>query len=125
MLGTVIHAMPWPAPCPSSPWLFGRSAADLLSVYTQERPEGMTHDEVAAVSLRAVESLGVAAPKCHSVSRASLLPKPPPDAVRAGFFERLEALQGERQTFYSGGLLAFEVVDHIIAYNERLLARYF
>lgn len=45
--------------------------------------------------------------------------------MSAGFYDQLESLQGFRQTFYSGSLLAFETVGNTVAYSRGLVNRYF
>ena len=42
-----------------------------------------------------------------------------------GFYERLENLQGHRNTYYTGGLMNFELVEQIIAYNRYLIGEHF
>jgi oxygen-dependent protoporphyrinogen oxidase len=48
-----------------------------------------------------------------------------PELMAAGYFDRLEALQGERNTYFAGGLLAFETVEDVVAYSKRLTERFF
>ncbi len=42
-----------------------------------------------------------------------------------GFYEQFEQLQGKRNTFYTGGLLAFELVENIINYSKNLVETHF
>jgi acyl carrier protein len=42
-----------------------------------------------------------------------------------GFFERLEALQGERNTWYTGSLLAFELIEPTVVHARDLVERWF
>ncbi|MFO1394026.1 MAG: FAD-dependent oxidoreductase [Steroidobacteraceae bacterium] len=44
---------------------------------------------------------------------------------RAGFYDQFESLQGYRQTYYSGSLLAYETVGTTVAYSRGLVERYF
>ncbi len=48
-----------------------------------------------------------------------------PEAVAGGFYDKLEALQGERHTFYASSALAFECVGNSVAYAKRLVLNYF
>jgi hypothetical protein len=43
----------------------------------------------------------------------------------AGFYPRLEALQGGRRTFYCGEILNFSCVEAVVAYARALVARHF
>lgn len=45
--------------------------------------------------------------------------------MRSGFYDRLEGLQGHRDTYYTGGLMNFELVEQIIAYNRHLIDTWF
>jgi hypothetical protein len=41
--------------------------------------------------------------------------------IAAGFYDRLEALQGVRRTFYVGELLSFGTVENVVAYSNALV----
>jgi hypothetical protein len=45
--------------------------------------------------------------------------------MAAGFYGRLEGLQGERATYYCGELLALGTVETTVAYANAMVARYF
>lgn len=45
--------------------------------------------------------------------------------LAAGYYETLESLQGVSGTYYVGGLLSFETVEHTMAYAQDLVARFF
>jgi hypothetical protein len=42
-----------------------------------------------------------------------------------GHFERLTALQGRRNTYYSGSLLCFEMVHRTVQYAKWMVGKYF
>ena len=46
-------------------------------------------------------------------------------AMQAGFYERVEALQGRNNTFYVGGTLSFETVEHSARYARALVQKNF
>jgi hypothetical protein len=46
-------------------------------------------------------------------------------AFSEGYYERLEALQGQQNTYYVGGLLDFELVERIVRYSQKLVAERF
>ncbi len=46
-------------------------------------------------------------------------------AIAAGFYDRLEALQGTQGTYYAGALLDFELVERTVRYSRSLVGRYF
>lgn len=47
------------------------------------------------------------------------------EALRQGYYDELEDLQGNLNTYFTGGLLAFEVVENIVAYSNALVKRFF
>ncbi|MDX2232823.1 MAG: FAD-dependent oxidoreductase [Leptolyngbyaceae cyanobacterium bins.349] len=47
------------------------------------------------------------------------------DVMQSGFYDRLEALQGHRKTYYVGGLLNFELVETIVEYSKALVEQNF
>ena len=46
-------------------------------------------------------------------------------AMQSGFYERMELLQGRNNTFYVGGSLSFETVEHSARYAEALVQHNF
>ncbi len=46
-------------------------------------------------------------------------------AIAAGFYDRLEALQGTQGTYYLGALMDFELVERTVRYSQALVSRYF
>ncbi len=48
-----------------------------------------------------------------------------PEDMGKGFYDNLEDLQGYRNTYYTGGLMNFELVEQIIAYNRHLVNKFF
>jgi predicted NAD/FAD-binding protein len=48
-----------------------------------------------------------------------------PDSMRHGFYNRVEWLQGRNATFYVGGTLSFETVEHSARYAQALVVSHF
>jgi carotenoid cleavage dioxygenase-like enzyme len=42
-----------------------------------------------------------------------------------GWYQTLESLQGHNRTFYSGGVMAFELVETVVEYSDALIERFF
>src|SRR5690606_37319232 len=61
----------------------------------------------------------------HSFDRWPYFKHVPAEAMRDGFYDRLEALQGSQSTFYVGGLLDFELVERIVRYSKKLVSEQF
>jgi hypothetical protein len=47
-----------------------------------------------------------------------------PESMRAGFYPRLEALQGNRHTYYASEVLSFSCVEPVVAYAVDLVRRH-
>lgn len=47
------------------------------------------------------------------------------EVMSSGFYDKLEALQGDNNTFYTGGLMNFELVETITNYSKHLIKKYF
>jgi hypothetical protein len=47
------------------------------------------------------------------------------DDFASGYYRRLEALQGQRRTYYCGEVLAFAAVETVVAYARSLVRRHF
>jgi len=45
--------------------------------------------------------------------------------LRGGFYEKLVLLQGLKNTYYTGALLNFESVEHVVEYSKRLVDEYY
>ncbi len=48
-----------------------------------------------------------------------------PEAMRGGWFQRLEELQGRHRTYWVGGATNFEAVEPILVYAKHLVERHF
>ena len=47
----------------------------------------------------------------------------PGEAVKNGFYPKVEAMQGKKRTWYAGGVMNFETVGHCIEYADALVER--
>ncbi len=45
------------------------------------------------------------------------------DDIAGGWYDRLEALQGHRRTWYCGGIMCFELIEPIVRYSQSLAGR--
>jgi hypothetical protein len=63
--------------------------------------------------------------ECYTHDRWSYFPHVPVLAIKEGFYDTLEAMQGKNKTFFVGGLMAFELIEPIINYSENLVETHF
>ena len=57
----------------------------------------------------------------HTLTLWDYFPHVDANAIADGFYDRLEAMQGEQHTYYCGGLLAFELVEQVVRYSRHLV----
>lgn len=81
-----------------------------------------TSDVLSAVK-RTIALLGgrLTESDAHTVTLWDYFPHVDTNAIAGGFYDRLEAMQGEQRTFYCGGLLAFELVEQVVRYSRHLV----
>ncbi|HEU5316255.1 MAG TPA: FAD-dependent oxidoreductase, partial [Chloroflexota bacterium] len=72
-----------------------------------------------------VEAMGGSVEAIHAYRRWRFFPHFGAADVAAGAHERLEALQGQRRTYYTGGLLGFELVEPTVAHAQETMRRHF
>ena len=57
----------------------------------------------------------------HTLTLWDYFPHVDANAIADGFYDRLEAMQGEHRTYYCGGLFAFELVEQVVRYSRHLV----
>jgi predicted NAD/FAD-binding protein len=83
--------------------------------------ESAARREVAAT----VERLGGRLDEVIVARRWRYFPHVDTDDFAAGYYRRLEALQGQRRTYYCGEIFAFGAVETVVAYARTLVQRHF
>src|SRR5262249_34825559 len=98
--------------------------SELRIVYTLANPD--EDIDVSELRLReTVSKLGGRVTRIHRKHAWRYFPHVWRAYVSAGFYDVLEALQGQRSTYYIGELMSFSTVEHVVAYARDLVARYF
>ena len=69
--------------------------------------------------------LGAVVRKIHAWDHWHYFPHVSTADMAAGFYADVERLQGFRQTWYAGELMAFPTVEHVVAYSRRLVEEHF
>lgn len=82
-------------------------------------------DETAERVAETVRAAGGELTRVHRTVGWRYFPHVTPADMAAGFYDRLEALQGERRTFHAGELLSFGTVENVVAYSNTLVQRGF
>lgn len=100
---------------------------DTPGVWTsyQIAPLGASSDEVVSLLEEDVRRLGGHVESVIKQKRWNYFPHVKTQTLHDGFYERMEALQGERGTYYIGGIMNFESVENTCEYAEKLVGAYF
>lgn len=129
---TPVHAVSFVFPRPplGHPYVITQQFADtpLLSIYSRiDRHETVTRAEVLRHNRELLRLIGAADPDIepYTYDEWPYFPHVPSTAMGAGFYRRLESLQGVNRTYYVGGLLAFELVETITEYSRHLVVTHF
>ncbi|CAN1200142.1 Long-chain-fatty-acid--AMP ligase FadD32 [Linum perenne] len=81
---------------------------------------------VTGLALKVVESMGAKAEQVVLQRRFKYFPHVSSQDMKNGFYEKLEVeLQGEKNTFYVGGLMAFELTERNSSYSMALICKHF
>ena len=83
-------------------------------------------DDVARANIEAlIKPLGGSIATIEHAVHWKYFPHVSPTEMKAGYFDRLEALQGRDHTYYAGELLNFSSVDQSAWYAKTLIERFF
>jgi predicted NAD/FAD-binding protein len=82
-------------------------------------------DDTAERVASMVRAAGGEVTRVHRTVGWRYFPHVTPADMAAGFYDRLEALQGSRRTYYAGELLSFGTVENVVAYSGALVDRCF
>jgi predicted NAD/FAD-binding protein len=97
---------------------------DLVLYYSLPRP-GTSLDETEARTRDTVARMGGRVVRVHTRHTWRYSPHVDAAAMRAGYFDRVEARQGRRHTYFTGEFLAFSTVETVVAHARDLVARHF
>lgn len=119
-----------PQPAMGEPFVVTRQFAgnDLVSFYARYSAEHpITKAQILENNKRFAEKMNLAPLPADYLTYSDWAYFPHVDsaAMQAGFYDRLEALQGQQHIFYTGGLLAFELVECITRYSRVLINEHF
>ncbi len=118
-----------PIPEMGRPWAITQQFADNQFVQFHSRVDSAHRISKARVfdAIREdVEKLGAALSANYlTYDEWCYFPHVATEEFRNGYYDRFEALQGRDNTFYCGGIAAFELVEPIVEYSRRLVETHF
>ncbi len=94
-----------------------------LVLYYALPPAGSSIETTAEVVRADVERMGSRITSIERLHRWHYFPHVVKRDMDEGFYERLEALQGQRNTYYAGEIFAFSAVETVVAYANQLVRR--
>ena len=118
-----------PEPEIGQPFVITRQFADndLISIYTRTK-FGQKIDKETILANNAAfikKASGLDLGEYYTYSEFPYFPHVTSEVMAGGFYDRLEALQGQHNTFFVGGLMNFELVETIVNYAKHLTASHF
>lgn len=118
-----------PEPEIGQPFVITRQFADndLISIYTRTK-FGQQIDKETILANNAAfikKASGLDLGSYYTYSEFPYFPHVTSEVMAGGFYDRLEALQGQNNTFFVGGLMNFELVETIVNYAKHLTIRFF
>ncbi len=112
-----------------NPWFIAQQFKenDLIAFYSridrhdQRDPDVIKADILERIGTTVQNLGGELPPDYFSYDDWPYFPHVTSEAITNGFYDHLEAIQGQRNTFYVGGLLNFELVETIVEYTKALV----
>lgn len=97
---------------------------DVYTIYAYGLP-GQTVGQAQKILRDDVAAMGGEVDAIHTSKRWEFFPHVTSADIRAGFYERIEARQGRRRTYYAGSALSYELVECVVAHARELVERHF
>ncbi len=85
----------------------------------------MSDDEIERTCASDFERLGGTLDEVVLTRRWRYFPHVSSEAMSAGFYDELEALQGTRRTYYAGEIMSFATIEQCARYSRDLVSRFF
>lgn len=97
---------------------------DLITVYSIAK-EGMSTRECKNIIEEDLKRMGVAVHGLYTHKSWKYFPHVSCDNMASGFYDKLEAMQGTRNTYYAGEIMSFSCMEECAAYSRLLVDKYF
>jgi hypothetical protein len=97
---------------------------DIAHFYSYSRKE-LTEKQICANMSKYVKMVNRKLIKILLFKQWDYFPHVSPVDLVNGFYDDLEALQGDLNTYYTGSLCNFELVENVMAYSKHIVNKYF
>lgn len=105
-------------------WYKRWADSNLVTVYVISDWEKSDNAIINAIETD-LKRLGAKLKGVHSFKKWNYFPHVSTEDFKNGFYENLEGLQGNNNTYYIGELLSFPSVEHVTRYSKYLVERFF
>jgi hypothetical protein len=105
--------------------IFCRHCDSKVYMGYQMAPSGASHDELIEILKSDVEQLGGKFDHVITQKHWRYFPRVGTEDLRAGFYERLDRLQGQRGTYYIGAVMNFETLENTVDFAKNLVLKHF
>lgn len=113
-------------PREGAPCLFSRvhAASDVVVFYTFTS-KGISEAQIEADIAAMMERIGGEVIEVIETRRWRYFPHVTSEAMAAGFFDDVRAMQGQQRTWYTGGQLDFDIVEGAVSHARALVEGHF
>jgi hypothetical protein len=105
--------------------IFCRHCDSKVYMGYQMAPPGTNRDELTEILKNDVEQLGGKFVDVITQKHWRYFPRVGTEDLRAGFYKRLDELQGQRGTYYIGAVLNFETLENTVDFAKKLILKHF
>jgi len=105
-------------------WYHRHPDTDVFTFYVL-KDTTQTDDDITKNIEKFITTLGGTIGTIHVVKNWKYFPHVSSGKIRAGFYDSLENIQGQKQTYYAGELLNFSTVGLTSQYSEALVKKFF
>jgi hypothetical protein len=100
---------------------------NFLSIYTRTKfGDNIQKEEILKNNKDFIKkACGVELEDYYTYSEFPYFPHVEHTDMKDGFYEKFEAMQGQKNTYYTGGLMNFELVENIMNYSKHLVKNHF
>ncbi len=106
-------------------WYHRHVDTDIYTFYVLAKDIHMSDDVVTQNVSHFVNSMNGTLEKVYTIRHWKYFPHVTSDIFKTGFYDKLEAIQGEQHTYYAGELMNFSTVGLTSQYADGLVQKFF
>jgi hypothetical protein len=105
-------------------WYKRYSDSNVYTFYI-DNPHGYTPQKLYENMKETIERFGGEITKDLRHDQWDYFPHVPAEEIKNGFYDKMESLQGQRNTYYTGEILSFPTVEDCSSYSRDLVKKHF